>query len=573
MKQKTKRVFGILINLFMVLGLMAGMSLTAHADGVKAYTAYDVTTIDNNNKDGDALTELRVTFNGMPWYLIEDNSTAVNAGTVTLLAADTGFGEFCFDIDDELYGEGNSYNRSDVKTYLDYIVAGIAGEKMPYLKDVPNFKEVADAIQPVTLITYQYDVNGMIKASETTENAKLYLLSIDEAKALPKNVRKFSEYSWWWLRSPSCRDECFAADVSSDTGDVDDNFGDSVRFVFGVRPALKLNLSSVIFESTSKTFSLKQTIIAENVTATYGEVGKRVSASVTNPVTGGDAINYAVKTGSEDYIDVDATTGVLKIKKVPSDGKAYVIVTAAKNASYGKTTKEVIVTIKKADATASKVNPDGRIYDGTEKELVIVDNSTLVGGTIQYALGTNDNIAPTDGWGTSIPKAADAGTYYVWYKVVGDANHNDSDPKCVSVTISAAGSPDNQNPGKKDSDNGGNNPSSQIPKTTLTEVKERIKKVPSSVKVKVKKNKVTVSWKKIKKTKKTKKLLSQIKGIQVQYSTDKRFNNNVVTKKLGKSKTKITLKLKKKKTYFIRVRYVGKDGYSKWTKAKRVKTK
>ena len=73
--------------------------------------------------------------------------------------------------------------------------------------------------------------------------------------------------------------------------------------------------------------------------------------------------------------------------------------------------------------------------------------------------------------------------------------------------------------------------------------------------------------------KKEKKLLAQIKGIEVQYSTNPQFKQNPVTRKVGKSKTKIVPKLKKKTTYFVRVRYVGKDGYSKWTKAKKVKTK
>lgn len=99
-----------------------------------------------------------------------------------------------------------------------------------------------------------------------------------------------------------------------------------------------------------------------------------------------------------------------------------------------------------------------------------------------------------------------------------------------------------------------------------------IKQAPKSVKVKAKKNKVTVSWKKIKKTKKTKALLKQIKSIQVQYDKNPGFSNPV-SKRVGKSKTKVVIKLKKKKTYYFRVRYVGIDGFSKWSKTKKVKTK
>ncbi len=93
------------------------------------------------------------------------------------------------------------------------------------------------------------------------------------------------------------------------------------------------------------------------------------------------------------------------------------------------------------------------------------------------------------------------------------------------------------------------------------------------MKAKAKKNKVTVSWKKIKKNKAGKKLLKQIKSIQVQYSTDKTFKKDVKTKSVGKKKTKVTLKLQKKTTYYIRVRYKAADGFSKWSTVKRVKTK
>ena len=81
---------------------------------------------------------------------------------------------------------------------------------------------------------------------------------------------------------------------------------------------------------------------------------------------------------------------------------------------------------------------------------------------------------------------------------------------------------------------------------------------------------VTVSWKKIKKTKALRK---KIKSIQVQRADNKSFTQNVHSKKVGKTKTKVTFKLKRKKTYYVRVRYVGKGGYSKWSKVRRVKTK
>ena len=79
----------------------------------------------------------------------------------------------------------------------------------------------------------------------------------------------------------------------------------------------------------------------------------------------------------------------------------------------------------------------------------------------------------------------------------------------------------------------------------------------------------SVSWLKIT----DKLLLKKTKSIQIQYSTNKKFKKKVVTKSVGKNKAKVTLKLKKKKTYYIRVRYKGTKGHSKWSAAKKVKTK
>ena len=70
-----------------------------------------------------------------------------------------------------------------------------------------------------------------------------------------------------------------------------------------------------------------------------------------------------------------------------------------------------------------------------------------------------------------------------------------------------------------------------------------------------------------------KSVVKQIKSIQVQYSTDKTFQKDFKTKTVGKKKTKVKLKLKKKTTYYIRVRYKGSNGFSKWSKVKKVKTK
>ncbi len=194
---------------------------------------------------------------------------------------------------------------------------------------------------------------------------------------------------------------------------------------------------NISYTNGTLTISAKgtQTIAAENVTATYGDTGKSVSATVTDPATGGGQISYAVKTGSEDYINVDAESGALTIKKVPADGKAYVIVTAAETAAYAQATRDVTVTINKASAAAATVTANNRTYDGTEKPLVTV-TGTATGGEMHYALGTATEA--TEQYTTSIPAKTEARTYYVWYKAAGDDNHNDTEAAKVLVTVGKA---------------------------------------------------------------------------------------------------------------------------------------
>ncbi|MBO6208452.1 MAG: hypothetical protein J6O73_16185, partial [Lachnospiraceae bacterium] len=228
-----------------------------------AYAAYNVTTDDNKTKSGVALTALQVTFHGMPWYIISDNSTAVDAGTVTLLAADTGFGLSKFDSTNPY---SNDYSSSDVKAYLDKIIAGTAGDGKS------DFSNVAGAIKD-------------------TDNGKLYLLSTAEARTLSGDVRKAvftggdADHNEWWLRSPGGND-MRAACVYGDNGVVLTE-GDHVLEEFGVRPALKLNLSSVTFLSETNTFTVPHSVTitpGNNMTKTT-DSGAATQTGVTGAMT------------------------------------------------------------------------------------------------------------------------------------------------------------------------------------------------------------------------------------------------------------------------------------------------
>ena len=172
-----------------------------------------------------------------------------------------------------------------------------------------------------------------------------------------------------------------------------------------VRIAADDNYNALATQSITVTINDKQTqtITAADVTVAYGDTDKKVTATTD----GNGAISYAVKDGSGEYIDVNSSTGALTIKKVPADNKAYVIVTAAETATYTQATKEVTVTINKANAVAATVTANNRTYDGTEKPLVTVTGEPT-GGEMQYAIGTATEA--TEQYTTSIPTATDAGT-------------------------------------------------------------------------------------------------------------------------------------------------------------------
>ena len=90
---------------------------------------------------------------------------------------------------------------------------------------------------------------------------------------------------------------------------------------------------------------------------------------------------------------------------------------------------------QKESATVTKA-PEAKTLTYTGSAQKLVNAGTASGGTMQYAIGTATEA--TEAYTTSIPAKTDAGTYYVWYKVVGDANHSDSAPVCLPVTIHLA---------------------------------------------------------------------------------------------------------------------------------------
>lgn len=99
---------------------------------------------------------------------------------------------------------------------------------------------------------------------------------------------------------------------------------------------------------------------------------------------------------------------------------------------YKKMSKDIVVTVQKASIGANRITlptaQENLTYTGQEQALIIAGSVTS-GGTMQYSLTENGT------YSQDIPTGTDAGTYTVWYRVIGDANHNDTAPASVAVSI------------------------------------------------------------------------------------------------------------------------------------------
>ena len=208
-----------------------------------------------------------VKFADWNWYLIEYDE---NENTVTLLSKEcVGASKF-----NEDQSNGYEYSGSTVESFVN--------------------KWYADKISA--------DARAAVNGSG------MFLLTKDQANKLSTEVLKCSQASGaydssWWLCSPGTT--ATSADrVKGDTGTVSGTPG-NVWIAYGVRPALKLDLSKVTFDSDAKTFALKQTVTAPEAATglTYKKDQAQAlltsGASVTTGNTATGSIQYRVGTDGE----------------------------------------------------------------------------------------------------------------------------------------------------------------------------------------------------------------------------------------------------------------------------------
>ena len=106
-----------------------------------------------------------------------------------------------------------------------------------------------------------------------------------------------------------------------------------------------------------------------------------------------------------------------------------VTINAIANGNY-KGSASVTFTIQEAAvALTDPTAKTGLVYNAEAQELVTAGEAE--GGEMQYSLDGET-------YSTTLPTGTDAKEYTVYYKVVGDANHNDVEAKTLKVTIGQA---------------------------------------------------------------------------------------------------------------------------------------
>ena len=159
----------------------------------------------------------------------------------------------------------------------------------------------------------------------------------------------------------------------------------------------------------------------------------------TDIPTGTDEGTYTVHykvVGDGNHNDVAEATievtigAALDIDLTSTDGKTWTL------ASMPYYDVELEVEYYPAATLTTAPTSIGEVY-ATGSAQALVTGGEAAGGSFEYALGTDDQTAPTTGWTATVPEEAAPGTYFVWYKVVGDATHSDCEtaPACLTATI------------------------------------------------------------------------------------------------------------------------------------------
>ena len=153
------------------------------------------------------------------------------------------------------------------------------------------------------------------------------------------------------------------------------------------------------------------------------------------PITFGQILRVSTITGTmkDDGKTVEGTFAWTNPSTKPDKAGDYqaewTFTPAAGYEKYATVTGKATVKVNKATpAFTAPTAQENLTYTGQEQALITAGSVTDY-GTMQYSLTENGT------YSQNIPTGTDAGAYTVWYRVFGDANHNDTAPASVPVSI------------------------------------------------------------------------------------------------------------------------------------------
>jgi len=247
-------------------------------------------------------------------------------------------------------------------------------------------------------------------------------------------------------------DETYSADVPTDAGTYTiratvaetDDYADGVataNFTIAAADIAATDITAPTANTLYFTGQAQALIVAGSVaggigTMQYSLDGTNWSTDIPTGTDEGDYTVYYKVVGDGNHNDVAAqsfkvTIGeALDIDLTSTDGKTW---TLASTPYYDV---ELEVEYYPAATLTTAPTSIGEVY-ATGSAQALVTGGVAAGGSFEYALGTDDQTAPTTGWTATVPEEAAPGTYFVWYKVVGDATHSDCEdaPACLTATI------------------------------------------------------------------------------------------------------------------------------------------
>ena len=405
-----KRILSILLTLCMMLCLTP-ISVFAEEVGAEGSAAIQLgaDAISVLSKNVNTATAPTVYFgqnhdnNPAAWRVIgyDGSGVASSHGDITMLAANNmGLSKF---------GASNAYADSDLKTAIDALAEKLTSKE-------------TDAVQKQTLASGSYNRENTDCVSGTqVNNAVFWPLSTAEASAVNNDLRiadrehQYWASSYWWLRSPGAKNR----DVASVDGFANiDHDGIDISNIWGVRPAFKLNLNSVLFASAAvggkpdggltevpeySGSEWKLTLLDSS--RNFAVTKKAVSAAPDDTVT----LNYSgATTGKNEYISViladnngaqyygrvaqpTAESGTVEIK-IPSDiapGDYTLKVFNEQyngdyNTDYASNFKDIALTVENRPEQFTLASGGRYYFDLSAMDIPGTVNSNLPDSTLHY---------------------------------------------------------------------------------------------------------------------------------------------------------------------------------------------